>query len=271
MGNLFGSIVDIENLKLAFYKAAKGKASRGDVIEYRIRLAKELSSLRRGLLDGDYPLGNYRKFKIFEPKERVICAAAFRERVAPCAYERLRSVFREMAGRVRTKRRIAALENLCEKGLIDVETLQERVMALSTAERVSKRFGSRREAVGSSRIHRGGSWNNDAHNCRSSQRNRNDAGNRNDNIGFRLFCSAAPQDGTPAVPAENQIGGKSNKEVSPLGVSNAGEKDKDDAVRMRYKFDLRGKNINAKFIRVGRERGFKNEYFAVNKILVYGN
>ena len=45
---------------------------------------------------------------------------------------------------------------------------------------------------------------------------------------------------------------------------------KDDAVRMRYKFDLRGKNINAKLIRVGRERGFRNEYFALNKILIYG-
>jgi len=33
---------------------------------------------------------------------------------------------------------------------------------------------------------RGGSWINNAQNCRSAQRNHNDPGKRNDNIGFRL-------------------------------------------------------------------------------------
>ena len=35
------------------------------------------------------------------------------------------------------------------------------------------------------RFVRGGSWNNEARNLRVSNRNRNDPGNRNDNIGFR--------------------------------------------------------------------------------------
>ena len=39
---------------------------------------------------------------------------------------------------------------------------------------------------------RGGSWNNDAGNCRSANRNRNDPGNRNNNLGFRLCCSVLP-------------------------------------------------------------------------------
>ncbi|MFM7424356.1 MAG: SUMF1/EgtB/PvdO family nonheme iron enzyme [Elainella sp.] len=33
---------------------------------------------------------------------------------------------------------------------------------------------------------RGGSWNNSALNCRSANRNRNDADNRNNNLGFRV-------------------------------------------------------------------------------------
>ena len=45
---------------------------------------------------------------------------------------------------------------------------------------------------------------------------------------------------------------------------------KDNAIRCRYKFDLRGKNVMAKHIRVGREPDFRNLCFAVNKILVYG-
>ncbi|MEM9212825.1 MAG: SUMF1/EgtB/PvdO family nonheme iron enzyme [Cyanobacteria bacterium P01_F01_bin.150] len=37
---------------------------------------------------------------------------------------------------------------------------------------------------------RGGSWINNPRNCRSANRNRNDADNRNNNIGFRLVCSS---------------------------------------------------------------------------------
>ena len=39
---------------------------------------------------------------------------------------------------------------------------------------------------GENRVLRGGSWINDGRNVRSAQRNANDPGNRNDNIGFRL-------------------------------------------------------------------------------------
>jgi len=39
---------------------------------------------------------------------------------------------------------------------------------------------------GEGRVLRGGSWINNGRNCRSAYRNRNEPGNRNDNIGFRL-------------------------------------------------------------------------------------
>ena len=38
----------------------------------------------------------------------------------------------------------------------------------------------------SNRVNRGGSWNNNADNCRSAYRNRNDPSNRNNNLGFRV-------------------------------------------------------------------------------------
>lgn len=40
------------------------------------------------------------------------------------------------------------------------------------------------------RVLRGGSWNNNAQNCRVSNRNRNNPGNRNNNNGFRLSLSS---------------------------------------------------------------------------------
>ena len=59
--------------------------------------------------------------------------------------------------------------------------------------------------MGSNRVNRGGSWNNDARNCRSANRNRNDPENRNNNLGFRLARSSADRvdalpDGTGRFP-----------------------------------------------------------------------
>jgi len=46
---------------------------------------------------------------------------------------------------------------------------------------------------GSNRVNRGGSWNNNAVNCRSANRDNNPPGNRNSNLGFRLVFSPAHQ------------------------------------------------------------------------------
>lgn len=46
---------------------------------------------------------------------------------------------------------------------------------------------------GSNRVHRGGSWNNDARNCRTANRNNNTPGNRNDTLGFRLLSTRLRQ------------------------------------------------------------------------------
>jgi formylglycine-generating enzyme required for sulfatase activity len=43
--------------------------------------------------------------------------------------------------------------------------------------------------TGRGRANRGGSWNNNPENCRSSYRNNNDPSNRNDNIGFRVVVA----------------------------------------------------------------------------------
>lgn len=44
---------------------------------------------------------------------------------------------------------------------------------------------------GSNRVLRGGSWNNNARNCRVSNRNNNSPDNRNNNNGFRVVLSPA--------------------------------------------------------------------------------
>ena len=46
---------------------------------------------------------------------------------------------------------------------------------------------------GSNRLNRGGSWINNARNCRASNRNNNAPGNRNNNLGFRLLSTRRRQ------------------------------------------------------------------------------
>ena len=81
-GNLIERIADSDNLRLAFFKACRGKRFKAEVLRFRESLNEKLSRLRAEILDGEICWGPYHTFKIFDPKERVICAAPFRDRVA---------------------------------------------------------------------------------------------------------------------------------------------------------------------------------------------
>ncbi|MCW5550181.1 MAG: hypothetical protein KIT44_14545, partial [Opitutaceae bacterium] len=78
-------IADPANLREAFLRAVRGKSGRADVGAFRENLEAELAWLRAEILrvgeGGAAEWGRYTRFTIFEPKERVIHAPCFRERV----------------------------------------------------------------------------------------------------------------------------------------------------------------------------------------------
>lgn len=78
---LFDRILERENLLLAYAKASRGKCLRRERIEFGENLEVNLAALAQGLREMSYPVGNYSRFTIHDPKEREICAAAFSERV----------------------------------------------------------------------------------------------------------------------------------------------------------------------------------------------
>jgi hypothetical protein len=80
-GNLMEHIVDPDNLRLAFYKAARGRQTNCDVVEYRRQLDHNLHRLHQQMADNTVTIGQYHYFTVYDPKERVICAASFQERV----------------------------------------------------------------------------------------------------------------------------------------------------------------------------------------------
>lgn len=81
IGWVLGRILDPDNLRLAFWKASRGKRHRADQREWQDSLEERIEELRMGIENLTYPVGEYRRFTIYEPKEREICAAAFGERV----------------------------------------------------------------------------------------------------------------------------------------------------------------------------------------------
>ncbi len=80
-GFLMDSIADPDNLRLAFWKSRKGKEDKPETIEFSENLDANLLRLRNNLIEGTTEVGNYHYFTIYDPKERVICAAPFGQRV----------------------------------------------------------------------------------------------------------------------------------------------------------------------------------------------
>jgi hypothetical protein len=80
-GNLYPQVVAFENLYRAYCKAAKGKRGQANVADFEFDLEHNLLTLQAELTDRTYRPGAYHSFTIHDPKERLISAAPFRDRV----------------------------------------------------------------------------------------------------------------------------------------------------------------------------------------------
>lgn len=80
-GKMLEAVADPDNLRMAFINARRGKAFSSQVLKYTASLDQNLFELRSQILNNLVCVGNYKYFKVFDPKERQICAAAFHEQV----------------------------------------------------------------------------------------------------------------------------------------------------------------------------------------------
>ncbi len=74
-------IFTFENLYNAYKKCRVAKQHKGEVIRFETNLSINLTKIIKELLSRKYKLGNYKKFYIYEPKERLIEALPFKDRV----------------------------------------------------------------------------------------------------------------------------------------------------------------------------------------------
>ena len=80
--HLWREVVSLDNLYLAFQRAAKGKRGKPAASTFERRLDENIYQLREELQNGSYCHGPYDSFHIHDPKIRLISAAPFRDRVA---------------------------------------------------------------------------------------------------------------------------------------------------------------------------------------------
>ena len=81
IGNQFMKIVERSNFRLAFHKAAKGKRHRSEVRQFSSDLENNLRRLIIEVAAFEFPYGRAKQFTIYDPKQRVITAPSFPERI----------------------------------------------------------------------------------------------------------------------------------------------------------------------------------------------
>lgn len=78
---LFDKIVDISNLQIAYKNTCKGKRNTFSYLEFKEFDQHNLLQIQKELISGNYKIGDYRNFFIYDPKKRLISALSFKDRI----------------------------------------------------------------------------------------------------------------------------------------------------------------------------------------------
>jgi retron-type reverse transcriptase len=76
-GNLFERIANLDNLRLAYQKARRGKSRMRNVIRFERNVEENLETIRRSLLNRTFTTSRYQTKMIHEPKQREIYILPF--------------------------------------------------------------------------------------------------------------------------------------------------------------------------------------------------
>ena len=74
-------ICDFQNLYKAYRKTKSGKKFNGSCARFQTMSLEGLHILKEQLENQTYSMNQYNKFKIYEPKERIIMASEYKDRV----------------------------------------------------------------------------------------------------------------------------------------------------------------------------------------------
>lgn len=77
----YEKVYDFQNLYKAHLRSRRGKRGKTEVIRFELKLAENLARMSEELKNHSYQMSGYYHFTIYEPKQREIFAAYYRDRV----------------------------------------------------------------------------------------------------------------------------------------------------------------------------------------------
>lgn len=77
----FEKVCDFENLYKAYKKAKAGKGHRNSSARFEVRALDGIHRLKQQLENKEYQIAKYNSFYVYEPKQRLIEAASFKDKV----------------------------------------------------------------------------------------------------------------------------------------------------------------------------------------------
>lgn len=94
INHLYAKICSFENLYQAYLNARKNKRYRFEILSFSSNLEENLLDIQKKLVNHSYEIGHYRQFVISDPKERLIMALPFKDRIVQWAlYQILNPIF----------------------------------------------------------------------------------------------------------------------------------------------------------------------------------
>lgn len=79
--NCFNEKLTFQKLLEAHNRARKHKTYKNEVIKFELNLENNLTNLLNNIKNNKYKIGNYFQFKVYEPKERIINALPYIDRI----------------------------------------------------------------------------------------------------------------------------------------------------------------------------------------------
>ena len=86
IGNIYDKALTFSKIKDAYKRTAKRKKKTKDSIQFEMYLEDNILDIYRKLKNETYEVGEYRSFKVHEPKERLIYSLPFYDRVVQQLY-----------------------------------------------------------------------------------------------------------------------------------------------------------------------------------------
>lgn len=86
INNIYDKALTFSKIRDAYKRTSKRKRKTKDVIEFEMKLEDNIIKIYKELKNGTYQIGKYKKFTVYEPKERIIHCLPFYDRVVQQLY-----------------------------------------------------------------------------------------------------------------------------------------------------------------------------------------